>query len=78
MRRDNGGGGGDLRLRRKQLEHVAVRVPEVHPSPAAPVVDRHVLQGVRPAAVPQALSANAVEYGVELRLADLEGVKPRL
>src|SRR5262245_4153513 len=61
-------------LGRQHFEEMAVRVAEVKAAAATPVIDLHVLGRARPAAIGEALAADAVEDTVELRLAYSEGV----
>src|SRR5579859_3654011 len=59
---------------RQQLEDMAVRIAEVDASAAVSVVDLAVVERMRPAAVRDACLPDALEDGVELLVADAEGV----
>src|SRR5438105_12554166 len=58
----------------QHLEQVTVRVAEVKSAAAIAMIDLHVLGRARPAAVGEALGADAIEDPVELGFADLEGI----
>src|SRR5688572_25411416 len=70
----DGGSDGALLRDGHQLEHVAVRVPEVDAEAAAPVVELAVSQAPGRAAVDDLALLDAAEDGVEFALADVEGV----
>ena len=53
---------------------MVVRIAEIHPAPAVPVVDLHVIGLVRPAAVRNVFFLDTPEYGVEISFAHPEGV----
>src|SRR5262249_23641780 len=57
-----------------QLEHVAVRVLEIDAAAAGPVLELAVVKAPRGAAVGEARLLHPTEDGIELRLADVEGV----
>src|SRR5215471_11484900 len=53
---------------------MAVRVAKIKAAAATAVIDLHILGGARPAAIGEALAADAVENPVEFRLAHPERV----
>src|ERR1044071_451937 len=53
---------------------MSVGVRKVHAASAAAMIDLHVLSGVRPAAINEALFLNAPKDRVELRFTDLERI----
>jgi hypothetical protein len=53
---------------------VAVWIAEIETAPATPVIDLHVVERARSAAIGETLGAHALEDRVELGLADLERV----
>ena len=59
---------------RQHFEHVAVRIAEIEAAAAAAVVDRHVLERTRAAAIDDAVFLDAREDRVELGRAYLEGI----
>src|SRR3984893_6666184 len=67
-------GAATARLSRQHLEHVTVRISKVKTAAAATVVDLHIVERARAAAVSDALGSHAIEDAVELRLIDFEGI----
>src|SRR5437660_7129214 len=61
-------------LSRQHLEQGAVRIEEVEAAAAMAMINLHVVRRPRPAAIGEALAADAIEDPVELRFGDLEGV----
>src|SRR4029077_20761363 len=61
-------------LRRQHLHHVPVRIAEIEPAPAAPMIDLHVVERARPAAIGDAFLLHPRENPVERALVDLERV----
>src|SRR3954462_4453717 len=57
-----------------EFEHMAVRVAKIEAAASVPVVELTVVQAPRRAAIGELRLANACEDGVELAIADVEGV----
>ena len=53
---------------------MAVRISEIKTASATTVIDLHIVEGAGPAAIRNALGADAVEDAVKLRFVDFEGV----
>jgi hypothetical protein len=57
-----------------EFEHMAVRVAKVDAAAAVPIIELTVIEAPRCAAVRQLRLANAAQDGIELGIADVEGV----
>ena len=56
---------------------MAVGIAKIHAASAAPVVDLHVLECPRPAAIDNAIGLNPANNSIEFRLTHLEGIVMR-